>query len=241
MRIKHREAIYLGGLLAFGLGTSGYFVSQTLYNSKVAINTAEVRGLAELTVKANKATWQLIYKVSSNSKEELPSLYASAENSQNMIIRLLTEKGFELDELEIGVVDYRNQEFRDKSQKLIEQKHTLEGSITVYTEQVELVSAVRANVNALIAQGLNIENRMPVYRFTKLNDIKPEMLRQATRNAQLAANEFAQIAGVEVGGIRNARQGNFSILDAGENYTNTNSIEKDVRVVSTITFYLSAG
>ena len=231
--------IFLGLFLGIGLSICGYFISQTIYNSKVAVNTAEAKGLAERRVQANKANWKLIFRVSSNQKEQVPHLYADAEERQKIIISLLKENGFKDNEIEIGVIDYNLEEFRDENQNLVDQKYLLVGSIIVDTEQVSLVSKVRANVNALIAQGIDIDNQSPVYSFTKLNDVKPEMLSEATKNARIAANEFALIAGVKVGGIRNARQGNFSIRDAGENYGNTNKIEKDIRVVTTITFYLT--
>jgi hypothetical protein len=65
------------------------------------------------------------------------------------------------------------------------------------------------------------------------------MLREATKNARIAANEFAENAGVKVGSIRSARQGGFNVRDAGEEYGDTAKIEKDVRVVTTIDFYLT--
>jgi hypothetical protein len=65
------------------------------------------------------------------------------------------------------------------------------------------------------------------------------MLREATKNARIAANEFAENAGVRVGSIRSAYQGSFYIRDAGEEYGDTRKIDKDVRVVTTITFYLT--
>ena len=64
------------------------------------------------------------------------------------------------------------------------------------------------------------------------------MLREATKNARITANEFAENAGVKVGGIRSARQGGFIVRDAGEGYGDTAKIEKDVREVTTITLYL---
>lgn len=84
-----------------------------------------------------------------------------------------------------------------------------------------------------------MQNNPPAYHFTKLNDIKPAMLKEATTNARIAANEFATNAGVQVGGIVNARQGGFVIRDVGESYGDTAKIEKDVRVVTNITFYLT--
>ena len=231
--------IILGLFLSIGLAACGYFISQTMYNSKVAMNTAEAKGLAERRVKSDKANWKLIFRVESNEKDRVPALYAEAEQRQSTIIELLKSNGFSDEEIQIGVIDYLLQEYRDENQLLVDQKHMLIGSIIVETEQVDLVSTVRASVNKLIAQGINIDNQAPSYTFTKLNDIKPDMLREATKNARIAANEFAQIAGVSVGGIRDARQGNFYIRDAGENYGDTNKIEKDVRVVTTITFYLT--
>ncbi len=152
---------------------------------------------------------------------------------------MLKEQNFEESEIELGVLNYRYQEFRDDDQKLVDQVHMLVGDISVETKKVERVSKVRASINKLIAQGIDIENQAPAYRFTKLNEIKPDMLREATKNACIAANEFAENAGVKVGGIRSARQGNFFGRDAGEDYGDTAKIDKDVRVVTTITFYLT--
>jgi hypothetical protein len=228
-----------GFILAVGFATCGYFISQTLYNSKVAVNTSEVKGLAERQVKSNTANWELFYTVSDNANSPLADLYQAAEKRQKIIVALLSSKGFEKSEIELGVINLHTEEFRDDNQKLVETKRSLVGSITVVTQKVDLVASVRADVNKLISQGIQIENRAPIYRFTQLNKIKPEMLREATLNARNAANEFAQVAGVNVGQIQYARQGNFTIRDANQTYGNTARIIKDVRVVTTIAFYLT--
>lgn len=229
----------LGIAVATGVAIGGYFIGQMMYNAKVAINTAEAKGLAERRVSANLANWNIQYLVSGRSKNELQTLYAESEKNQNIIVSLLKENGFDESEIVVGVINYNFQEFRDENQKLVDEKHQLIGSISIETSNVKQVSQVRAKLNKLIAQGIDIVNQAPAYRFTKLNDIKPDMLKEATKNARIAANEFAENAGVNVGGIRSARQGSFFIRDAGENYGDTNKIEKDVRVVTNITFYLT--
>ncbi|TDF37204.1 SIMPL domain-containing protein [Alteromonadaceae bacterium M269] len=226
-------------MLAAGVAICGYFISQTLYNSKVAINTSEVKGLAERQVKANTANWELFFTVSDDTSSSLSNLYQSAEERQEIIINLLKEQGFEDSEIDLGVINLHHQEFRDKNQKLVENKRSLIGSISVSTSKVDLVSSVRSEINKLIAKGIEIENHAPIYRFTQLNDIKPDMLKEATLNARNAAKEFAEVAGVSVGRIQQARQGNFSIRDIGSNYSDTTKIMKDVRVVTTIVFYLT--
>jgi hypothetical protein len=233
------ELLLLGVILAFGIAVGGYFIGQTLYNAKVALNTAEVKGLAETRVDADRANWKIEFWVFGKKQRDIPRLYKRSEEDQKIIVQLLKENGFEDSEISIGVLDYRYKEFRDKDQNLVDQNRQLWGSISVETDKVHLVPIARTSLNKLIARGLHIDNNAPTYRFTRLNQIKPDMLRQATMNARVAAEEFAKNAGVTVGGIRNARQGNFSIRDAGEDYQDTTKIEKDVRVVTTITFYLA--
>ena len=226
-------------LVALGIAAAGYFIGQTMYNSKVGINTAEVKGLAERRVEADRAYWRIQYTVSGKDKGPISELYEQSKSHQEQVIELLLASGFEESELSPGVINYKRLEFRDEDQNLVEEKVLLVGSIEVETSQVRLLATARSKMNELISRGIDITNNAPAYYFTKLNDIKPDMLKEATTNARLAANEFAANAGVEVGGIRNARQGGFIIRDVGEDYEDTKKIEKDVRVVTTITFYLT--
>lgn len=226
-------------LLSVGIAAAGYFIGQTMYNSSVGINTAEVKGLAERRVSADRAYWRIQYTVTGRDKTAIGALYEESKADQSKIVALLAESGFSESEISPGVVDYNHQEFRDEDQVLVEERFFLTGSIEIETEKVQLVADARSKLNELIAQGVDIRNNAPSYFFTKLNQIKPEMLKEATTNARLAANEFASNADVEVGGIRFARQGGFIIRDIGEDYSDTMKIEKDVRVVTTISFYLT--
>lgn len=240
MSIGDKNSVAIGALLlAIGIASAGYFVSQTLYKSKIAFNTADVKGLAERRVEADTAYWTIQYTVSGKNKAELAKLYEKSEADKKKIIAFLQSSGFTDKEIRPGVIDYLKKEFRDENQKLVDEQHSLAGEIEVQTQKVRLVSDTRAKLNTLIAQGLDIKNNPPLYYFTKLNDIKPVMLKEATTNARIAANEFATNAGVKVGSIQSARQGGFEIRDVGESYGDTKKIEKDVRVVTNVTFYLT--
>ncbi len=230
--------ILFGFFIASGIASGGYFISQTMYNAKVALNTAEAKGLAERRVKADQANWTINYNVAGIKQDQIPALYKKSESNQKKIIDILKENGLEDTEIQIGVIDYFYREFRNNQQVLVDQRHELRGAIHIETSNVDKISKARAAVNKLIAEGIRIDNQAPQYRFTSLNSIKPEMLKEATRNAQIAANEFASSAGAKVGKIRNARQGSFYIRDAGSEYGDTEKIDKEVRVVTTITFYL---
>lgn len=233
------EVIIAATFLSLGIAAAGFFISQTLYKAKTALNTADVKGLAERKVEADTAYWSILYTVSGNERDEIPELYKKSEQDQHKIISLLLESGFSKAEILPGVISYLREEYRDEDQNLVEEKHLLVGKIEVQTSKVKLVAGGRAKLNKLIAQGLDIKNNEPSYHFTQLNDIKPDMLKEATKNARLAANEFASNAGVKVGGIRSARQGGFIIRDAGKRHGDTQKIKKNVRVVTSISFYLT--
>jgi len=80
----------------------------------------------------------------------------------------------------------------------------------------------------------------PTYLFTRLNDIKPNMIAEATASARKAADQFALDSGSKISGIRRANQGVFVIRprDQAPGITEANQLNKTVRVVSTIEYYL---
>ena len=225
-------------MVGLGIALAGFFIGKMHYNAKVAINTAEAKGLSERRVEADTANWTISYSVAGATREDVPALYAKAEANQEAIIETLTKGGIKREEIQLGVINYSSREFRDKDQNLVDETHYLTGTVTVETNDVRMVQDLRSSVNKLVAQGMDVTNQAPTYLFTKLNDIKPEMLKEAARNARIAANEFAENAGVNVGGIRSARQGAFMIVDVGSSHGDTRKIAKDVRVVTTVQFFL---
>ena len=95
----------------------------------------------------------------------------------------------------------------------------------------------------MVRQGVVLEEGTGMsYSFTRLNDIKPEMVAEATKDARAAAEQFAQDSGADVGGIKHATQGYFSIEardgDSG-GWGVSDTPYKKVRVVTTVDFYLS--
>ena len=228
--------VIMGVLLSLGIAAGGYFVGQLLYNAKE--NTAEAKGLAERRVEADRANWSISYGRKGYQFSELKNLYQAVEYDKNKIIKVLLDNGFTNDEIKVGVIDYKQKEYRNEDQVLIDTQHALSGKITVETNKVQLVPDVRTKLNGLLAEGISVMNYDPSYTFTKLNEIKPAMLKEATENARIAANEFAKVAKAKVIGIKQARQGSFYIKDVGEAYSDDKKIEKDVRVVTTIMFTL---
>ena len=115
-------------------------------------------------------------------------------------------------------------------------------TMTLRSNQVHNVAETYTKTGDLISTGVVFENRYdsPVsYIFTNLNEIKPQMLEMATKNARQAALEFAKSSDSKVGKIHSANQGVFSILPRdNSNAVESQQINKKVRVVATVEYFL---
>src|SRR5690606_40793648 len=121
----------------------------------------------------------------------------------------------------------------------VEFRYTASQVITVYSSSIDAVRAAMASLSELGRTGIVFNSDMyqyrPEYLFTGLNEVKPEMIEEATREARAVAEKFAEDSRSSLGKIKNASQGQFSISDRDTN----NPHIKTVRVVSTVQYYLS--
>ncbi len=236
------KKIISAALLALGLIFGGFFPGYYYYKAKLDNNSVTVKGLSEMDVKADLAIWKLKFVITG---KELFSAQKEITSQASEILAFLKQQGFTETEIKLGRIEtndlmanpYRNNENNDM-------RFILSQTITVRSTNVDLVEESLTKTDNLISKGIIFDSssyEYPVsYIFTKLNDIKPKMLEEATKNAKEAAYEFAKSSGSIVGKIRRANQGVFSILPREQTRGNSESqqIEKTVRVVSTIEYWL---
>jgi hypothetical protein len=110
--------------------------------------------------------------------------------------------------------------------------------VTVASSNVERVRGIMEKQGDLLKQGVAFYGDdfryRKVYSFNGLNEIKPQMIEEANRNARMAAQKFASDSESKLGKIKTATQGQFSIEDRDEN---TPHIKK-VRVVTSVQYFL---
>ncbi|MBY8975958.1 SIMPL domain-containing protein [Rhodobacteraceae bacterium NNCM2] len=238
-RTQHIGIALAGLFLAAGIAVAGYFIGQTMLAAKIYANSATVRGLSERTVKADRAIWNIGYGVSAPSRVDLPDVAPDLQEIERQILAVLADAGIDGEAVRINAVEVYDRTYRNQEGRIVEQTFQLQGALVVDTAEVDLIRTAETGLSDLITSGLEIRPASPRYVFTGLNTIKPDMLREATENARIAAREFASNAGVKVGAIREARQGNFTIRDTGDPNSEFFEIDKLVRVITTIEFYLT--
>lgn len=231
------ESFILGSLLCAGLIVSAYLVSQGFTRFKALERTVIVKGLAEREVRADVAIWPLTFSVAADDLTFL----VDTLTAQNAVVEgFLREKGFKDSEISVSppsVVDRHAQGYSGASRYRF--RYIGKSTVSVYTENIELVRKAREKLSELGSRGIavageNYESRTE-YLYTKLNEVKPVMIEEATNNARVVAEKFAADSGSRLGKIKRASQGQFSISDRD---SNTPYIKK-VRVVSTLEYYLT--
>ncbi|MEM7239526.1 MAG: SIMPL domain-containing protein [Pseudomonadota bacterium] len=238
-RSSHIGIAAAGLFLAAGIAVAGYFIGQTMLAAKIYANSATVRGLSERVVKSDRAVWTVRYSVAAPTRSELSTKAPELKAIETQILDRLSSAGIDAADIEVDAVEVFDREFRNQQGLIVEKSFTLSGALSVDTEAVDLIKPAEKALSDLITRGFEVRPGSPQYSYTGLNSIKPDMLREATENARVAAEEFASNAGVEVGAIRQARQGNFSIRDTGDPGSEFFEIDKLVRVITTIEFYLT--
>lgn len=229
-------------VLALGIAGSGFFIGNGYYQTHMNNRSVIVKGLAEMPVKADLAIWNIKFQTIGN---ELAETQNKINAHKDLIVAFLKEKGFRTSEITLGRINTNDLDANPYREKTNTQpRFILTQSIQVRSNQVHNIAQASEQIGNLVGQGIifaNLEYEQPVsYLFTGLNQIKPIMLEEATQNARQAATEFAKNSQAQVGKIRKANQGVFSILpqDAAPGVSETAQIDKTVRVVSTVEYFL---
>lgn len=233
--LTNTKAAILGLSIGLGILFAGFFISNSLYKSRVADRYVTVKGLAEKEVDADLAIWPITYKDAGN---DLLALQKAIDKNRKMISEFLMEKGFNMEDINHSapkITDTYAEGYYGQAQQ--GPRYRIQKTVTLRSSNVELVKETMEKSGELVLKGIalseNWENRTE-FLFTSLNAIKPEMIREATINAREAAETFAGDSGSKIGKIRKATQGFFSISDRDANSPD----RKIIRVVTTMEYYL---
>ncbi len=228
-----RRWLASAGILALGLVAGGFVLGDGLVRMKAAERSVTVRGLAEREVVADLATWTISY---SATDTDLQRAQADVDRDTAAIAAFFTTAGFAEGALTPAGVNVSS--YIDDGVT----RYTVRQRLVLRTKDVARAQTAAKRQVELVRRGVVLEDGSGIaYTFTGLNAIKPAMVAEATRDARAAAEQFAKDSGADVGGIRQATQGYFSI-DARDGEAGGWGVgdtpNKKVRVVTTIDFAL---
>lgn len=218
-------------IIAVGFICLGWFVKAGIDNFANKDRHVTVKGLAEREVPADKVTWSIGTKVTGN---DLPMLYESINLQTDKIKKFLKQNGLDEKEITVNPPTINDLEAREWGENNKSFRYIVSTTITVATGKVDEVNKAIFRQAELLKQGVAIDNSNAQYEYASFQQMKPEMMAEAIKNAQKTAEQFAEASNARLGDIQTAGQGQFEIDNRDEN---TPYIKK-LRVVTTITYSL---
>ena len=222
-------------VLAIAILGLGAFLYCAMMHTKDRERIVSVKGLSERVVKADFVIWPIVYKELGN---DLSAIYETVQTKNATLEKFLRDNG--IDESEISrsstdIVDAQSELYNNDRRAF---RYVATVVLTVASKDVDKVRKLMGRQGELLKQGIAFSEGdyryRKVYSFNGLNEIKPEMIDEANKNARVTAEKFALDSDSKLGKIKTATQGQFSIEERDEN---TPYIKK-VRVVTSVQYFL---
>lgn len=156
----------------------------------------------------------------------LKDAYAELDSDRDKIKKYLLKQGTSTDEIIFSAVDI-DKEFADvwddSGTKTISvfSGYRLTQRVQIESKDVDKVEAISRQVTELINSGIEFYSSSPEYYYTKLAELKIEMIAEATKDANTRAKKIAENAGSDIGALKNASMGVFQIVaqNSAEEYS----------------------
>jgi hypothetical protein len=235
--------ILAGALIGLGVASAGYLAGESLIKSRLGYRVVTVKGLSEREVKANLGFWPIRFVTTGPTLEEAR---ARLETSETSVKNFLKGNGFTDQDMQVQNIQVEDRMAGYNAQSTPEDsRFVLTEDLLVRSGDVDKLQDSARMIGDLLKSGVvfsaDAYNAGPSFIFTGVNDLKGEMLTEATKRAKEAADKFATESGAHVGDIQSANQGIIEITPAIEipNDRPEKQVQKKVRVVTTITYFLT--
>ena len=207
--------------------------------------TVSVTGLGKADFTSDLIVWEGSY---STLNSNLQQAYASLENDKKIIIKYLNDKGVNADEIVFKAVstsEKKEQNYSDTGRYMGDKfiGYQLSQSIKIESKNVAQIEKISREITQLLNKGVQFYSQPPRYYYTKLADLKIEMISKATEDARIRAENIAKNSGSTLGNLIDAKMGIFQITgqNSNENYSwggtfNTSSKKKTASITMKLNY-----
>jgi uncharacterized protein len=230
-------------LVALGLSLGGWFIGDGFARGRASARFVEVKGLAEREVTADLALWPLRYVSTGN---DLTAAQAQITRNTRQVFAFLSRNGIDTTAVQLQALEVSDAFANRFPGERAGPRYVIQQTVMVRSGKPDVVMAASQRVSELVGAGVVLSSSGeygiggPTFIFTRLNQLKPSMVKEATANARAAAEQFAADSRSDLGSIRQASQGIFVILprDQAPGVNEGAQLQKIVRVVSTVQYFL---
>ncbi|MBB4119119.1 hypothetical protein GGR32_001415 [Mesonia hippocampi] len=205
----------------------------------------KVTGSGSMNFTSDLIVWEGSF---SRTNYDLKTAYESINNDKNIIHKYLLEKGIAEDAIifnSVSTYERSKNEYSNSGKYVgsVFVGYELTQSFKIESTDVELIEKISREVTELLNRGVQLNSIAPRYYYTKLADLKIEMISKATEDANVRAKKIAENAGGKLGKLKSADLGVFQITgqNSGEDYSwsgayNTSSKKKTASITMRLTY-----
>ena len=243
--LRSTQIIILGVCFVVATIVSTVIFSQGLIKiKKFSSEVIKVTGSAEKNIVSDYMVW-----TSSFSRKDLKMVDAFSRLKEDLVTvkEYLANNGVKQEELIIYPVAtevlYKKTEKGTNTNEI--EGYRLTQGLEMRSKDVTKTTDISRRSTELIEKGIEFMSYAPEYFYTKLPELKLEMLAEATSNAKKRAEQMAVSTGNKIGVMRSARMGVFQITPVNSfdvsdyGYNDTSSLEKKVNAVVNVEFAIS--
>ncbi|MGE5390827.1 MAG: SIMPL domain-containing protein [Deltaproteobacteria bacterium] len=235
--------IIVAVILALGLVLSAYVAGSSLVKAKEAANSISITGSAKKQIKSDLAVWKGSF---SASAPEMTAAYARLQESQDKVRKYLQDKGIANKDIVFSSISTNTRYVMLPNGQTSNQVESYElyQTVEIKSKNVDQITLLSREATDLINQGIEFQSMPPEYFYTKIADLKIEMLSLATKDAMKRAEQIALNTNSRVGALRSARMGVFQITPLYSNevsdygINDTSSLDKEITAVMTCEFQI---
>lgn len=241
---RDSQIIVLGVCIAAATIISSVILSKGFLRvMKFTQQVINVTGSAQKNITSDYIVWT---SGITRREADLPAAYKALKEDLDKVLAYLASKGINKEEIIINQISTtkifkKSKEGKDTNDV---EAYELSQSFEVRSNDVQKIDRVSRESTELINQNIIFVSDAPSYFYTKLDELKIEMLAKATENAKLRAQSMVGATGNRIGFMRSAKMGVFQITpvtstdvsDYGVN--DTSALEKKVMAVVSASFMI---
>ncbi|MFV0530936.1 MAG: SIMPL domain-containing protein [Flavobacteriales bacterium] len=226
-------------MIALAIIVSAAIVGNAYKNRTKKAGTISTTGLGEKNFISDLIVWEGRFETNNFNLKEA---YINLENDKQTVLTYLKSKGLKDEELVFTAVktsENRKTKYTPNGQFAGNEfdGYNLSQSVQIQSKEVEKIERISREVTELLNQGIQFYSEPPRYYYTKLADLKIEMISKATEDARIRAEKISEFSGGKLGDLQSAKMGIFQITgqNSGEDYSwggtyNTDSKEKTASI-----------
>jgi len=242
-RIGDYSRIIVAIIIVAGMIAASFYVTSGFVKIKSGSNVITVTGSAKKQITSDLVVWTGTFSAKS---QDLKTAYSLLEGNKNSVQTYLDKQGLTDTIVYSSIntnVHYVMGQYGQQTSEI--EAYELSQDVTISSANIDKITEISRNITELINEGVQFQSQPPQYMYTKIADLKIEMLAAATKDATTRAQMIAENAGSKLGKLKSASMGVFQITPKYSNdvtdsgISDTSSLDKEITAVVNCQFYVN--